>query len=809
MVKFRLLVGLHLLALVTSQDDAFEFLMQQTSVWIEHRYATTEIGILIENKSSKREGLSLSYELKQSDYIHNLYAEIGNERYEGKVMEKGEAERFCQDAEKQGRPCATVKSEGKAKSLNNFRRFVFTVNVPASTVIKVWLRFSSIIYLRQEKLTHEISITANNGRTLTNTEEIFQIFIQELEDIKSDSVQVTCNDNPVDMENLEPNSEPWEYGGRNSNLKKACRSRRGKLGTKNLAVTFEVDRVQIYNPLTGTEDEDHNGVILVEPEYFLHILHNKDVKTRPSKRVIFVLDTSGSMKKKIGKSNKSRLDKLKDAVGIVLDSLVDGDEFNLMGFSGNKKYNKFRGQVVSKTKTNVNDAKDWIRTLTPKGSTYLKEPIFEAIDMCMNESDDLTNTIIVVTDGQIFDTGGIENIIDEGLLKRSDTQLQINTLSLGSEYHTEQMNKLAYAFGGTYDEIIGNKEERLEVELRSFYEKTSIPLFHNVNVNYTNVDEATLFFEKTILDGEELIVLGRNEQNCTNPNPDGDFALGGEELSFIDPYYSEQCFGELPPASYEFPRNELSSGRDSNTQTTLEQMYAYYTIIKLSQRLKGMGDGSAGYDEFVDRVVNLAKKYNFVTDYTSFVLDNSRDFIASNDEMSNNPIQFIDNDGFQRSSSTCQGPSCKLTNCIKKGDCSAFSEILTDELCNNQNFKQDFHDALFTTDKDAKTCEIFPFDPNYAIVDSGFEKEPTMSEFWDAYIGDRTSIYYTANYRIKRNLNGRADAYTTIKMGGKDYVMKKNDTVSIIPMSLADKFTLKNKICNNASRNPGVVLLIC
>merc|ERR1712130_650915 len=117
----------------------------------------------------------------------------------------------------------------------------------------------------------------------------------------------------------------------------------------------------------------------------------------------------------------------------------------------------------------------------------------------------------------------------------------------------------------------------------------------------------------------------------------------------------------------------------------------------------------------VDRVVKLAKKYNFVTDYTSFVLDNSREFIASNDEMSNDlnndPIQFIDNNGFQRSSSTCLGLPCKVTNCIKKGDCSAFSEILTDELCNNPNFERDFEDVLFTADKDATTCEIFPFDP--------------------------------------------------------------------------------------------------
>ena len=129
----------------------------------------------------------------------------------------------------------------------------------------------------------------------------------------------------------------------------------------------------------------------------------------------------------------------------------------------------------------------------------------------------------------------------------------------------------------------------------------------------------------------------------------------------------------------------------------------------------------------------MAKEFNFVTDYTSFVLDNSRGFI----EGSNGPIQFIDNDGFQRSSASCQGPECKLINCINKNDCSAFSEILTDELCNNQDFRKDFHDALFSNNG---TCEIFPFDPNHRFgrTSTGSDQPPTMSEFWDAYIGDRS-----------------------------------------------------------------------
>ena len=55
-------------------NPKIDYKMQQVSVWIEHRYATTEIGINLKNLNpDAEEVVVLSYDLKQSDYIHDLH----------------------------------------------------------------------------------------------------------------------------------------------------------------------------------------------------------------------------------------------------------------------------------------------------------------------------------------------------------------------------------------------------------------------------------------------------------------------------------------------------------------------------------------------------------------------------------------------------------------------------------------------------------------------------------------------------------------------------------------------------------------
>ena len=68
MLKF---LSFFLLCVIRGQY--FDFKMRQVSVWIEHRYATTEIGIWLVNNNTDLIEVNLEYNLKLSDFIHGLH----------------------------------------------------------------------------------------------------------------------------------------------------------------------------------------------------------------------------------------------------------------------------------------------------------------------------------------------------------------------------------------------------------------------------------------------------------------------------------------------------------------------------------------------------------------------------------------------------------------------------------------------------------------------------------------------------------------------------------------------------------------
>ena len=122
-----------------------------------------------------------------------------------------------------------------------------------------------------------------------------------------------------------------------------------------------------------------------------------------------------------------------------------------------------------------------------------------------------------------------------------------------------------------------------------------------------------------------------------------------------------------------------------------------------------------------------------MTDFTTFVLDDSDGFL----DMANNPLKLMSAGSQLQRKMDQDGLESKVMNCVVSGDCSAFREILTDELCRNSNYKQDFATILNFSESAEATCQIFPFDPNYVIDFGGSHGRKTMTDFFETYIGDR------------------------------------------------------------------------
>ena len=119
---------------------------------------------------------------------------------------------------------------------------------------------------------------------------------------------------------------------------------------------------------------------------------------------------------------------------------------------------------------NLNSAKTFLDNIKPRGSTFIGKPIKAAIDQLKRQSNRLSTSIFLITDGEIWD-GKVENVIQNLNSEMGQFQLQINTISLGDDYKADEMDKLAFAFGGRYLDI--PNIENTEQEFGDFYDKVN------------------------------------------------------------------------------------------------------------------------------------------------------------------------------------------------------------------------------------------------------------------------------------------------------------------------------------------------
>ena len=209
-------------------------------------------------------------------------------------------------------------------------------------------------------------------------------------------------------------------------------------------------------------------------------MHNDDIVTRPNKRMTFILDRSGSMSIKVPGSGETRLALTVEALKTVLAQLKDGDEFNIVTFAGEDDFTKFKDQMQPANDATKQAARTFLDTQKATGMTYLGKPLKEAVQLSVTESADLTNTIIILTDGEFHDKGengktGEETMIDEirDIVDGEKAQLQINTISLGDETFTDQMGRIAHSFEGTYIDITGVEMKDVDTLLYSFVDRVS------------------------------------------------------------------------------------------------------------------------------------------------------------------------------------------------------------------------------------------------------------------------------------------------------------------------------------------------
>ncbi len=191
----------------------------------------------------------------------------------------------------------------------------------------------------------------------------------------------------------------------------------------------------------------------------------KTAKVAPVARDLLVLlDTSGSM-------GGGPLDKAKQVVAMLIDSLGETDRLELIEFSNSpRRYQKEPELATVKAKAK---AIAWVRSRAAAGGTEMREAVVEALHTLRVGAQ---RQVVIVTDGYV---GGEQQIL-RVLHDKLPASCRLHVLGVGSAVNRSLATALARAGRGA--EVIVGIDEDAERGAKRLLDRTRMPILTNVDI---------------------------------------------------------------------------------------------------------------------------------------------------------------------------------------------------------------------------------------------------------------------------------------------------------------------------------------
>uniref|UniRef100_A0A4W5QP93 Inter-alpha-trypsin inhibitor heavy chain family member 6 n=1 Tax=Hucho hucho TaxID=62062 RepID=A0A4W5QP93_9TELE len=356
------------------------------------------------------------------------------------------------------------------------------------------------------------------------------------------------------------------------------------------------------------ELSDLMGDIQVFDGYFVHYFAPRGLPVVP-KDVIFVIDVSGSM---IG----TKIKQTKQAMSTILGDLREGDYFNIITFS-DKVHTWKKGRTVRATRSNIRDAKDFVKRVIAEGWTNINAALLSAAQL-VNPPSSSSDTrrvplVIFLTDGEA--TIGVTS--GDFILSNAKSALGATSLfglAFGDDADFPLLRRLALDNRGVARMVYEDADAALQ--LKGFYDEVASPLLSDIQLTYMD-DQAfdvTRSLFPNYFQGSELVVTGKIMLL--------DLCLSIVSLTASGSKQKVKVENEVFVSNGEGNRTVFSMGCPGGMDgipSFVRRLWAYFTIkelllVKLNttdphiQKLLG------------EKATNLSLQYNFVTPVTSLVV---------------------------------------------------------------------------------------------------------------------------------------------------------------------------------------------
>ena len=335
----------------------------------------------------------------------------------------------------------------------------------------------------------------------------------------------------------------------------------------------------------GLRASSHHGVDREEDGYFLVSLlpavDGAAPGTGAPQDVVLLFDTSYSM---MGPGLEGSLTAARDLVA----SLDGEDRVAAMTFADGVQ--RMEGPALGGGEDSAQKVEHFLRTADLGASTDLEGALLEALRV--PGPDDRSRAVVMVTDGHQT-VGDMDLMSAEQRLRAAMVDpARIFAFSVGDGTEDPLLQRLARATHGHFEHVRGHGD--LEYRLRRFLEKLDLPLLTDVEIRIPGRTDQ--LYPTALADtfvGSRLLLLGRYARSVRGAVK-ASGRIGGAPVS-------EQLAVQW---------DDQPHGSDH-----VARLWARARVDHLLERIH-----MEGYrDEWRDEIVELSRRYKFVTPYTSFL----------------------------------------------------------------------------------------------------------------------------------------------------------------------------------------------
>lgn len=367
-------------------------------------------------------------------------------------------------------------------------------------------------------------------------------------------------------------------------------------GEKTATVSFETkDNSNNFQLFYGLSDKDFGLSLITYREpgkdgYFLLMLSPNDkVANRDivNKDVVFVLDTSGSM------AEDGKMEKARPALNFGIQSLNDGDRFNVINFAGEEHL--MESGLIEANSVGKKKGDEFVKTLKPNGGTNINDSLKAALGQF--DSSDRPKMLVFLTDG--LPTVGEQDVdkILANLNKVEVKGLRLFPFGVGYDVNTRLLDKLAAENAGLADYI--EPKEDLEIKVSNFFSKVNSPVLSDIKLDFGRLNPDLMYPRELtdIFKGMQVVIIGRYKNSSELEN-----------ISF-------QLSGKSGSETKEFRYNNLDFPLNDRKNDFLPRLWASRRVGWLIEQIRSNGENK----ELKDEIVDLGTRYGIVTPYTSYL----------------------------------------------------------------------------------------------------------------------------------------------------------------------------------------------